>query len=394
MKTIYIPKSAQKILDRLSRSGYQAYIVGGCVRDALLGRVPDDYDITTSALPEEVKALFEKTVDTGISHGTVTVISDNVPYEVTTFRIDGEYHDSRHPVSVSFTQMVEFDQARRDFTVNAMCYNGSTGIVDSFGGISDLQNKIIRAVGDPAKRFEEDALRVFRAVRFSAVLGFDIEDNTARAVNEYKDNLKNISRERIYTEWKKLLSGREAYAVLEKYSDVIAAVIPELSDMKLPVRAKFDALSSEERQIVLFAANSSADAFDSAMRRLKVDNKTREFGRSVLNNLTLKDSMTDAELKLFLQKISDCGALTCAKILWSLELCGEQVYKRLSKLIEIDTPRRISQLAVSGRDLLEAGLIGERIGNMLDTLLSLVAVGELANEKRELMDYVVTHKNG
>ena len=392
MKEIYIPQAAKNIIERLMRAGHEAYIVGGCVRDALLGKEADDYDITTSAFPEEVKAIFEKTVDTGISHGTVTVISDGIPYEVTTFRIDGEYRDSRHPVSVSFTKKVELDQARRDFTVNAMCYNDNIGIVDTFGGMADIENKIIRAVGDAEKRFEEDALRVFRAIRFSAVLGFEIEEKTDKAVAAYKNSLSNISSERIYVEWKKLLGGKFAYSILKKYKDVIAVSFPELSEMNIPDRVKFDRLNAEERQIVLFAANSTSEAFDSAMRRLKVDNKTREFGVSVLNNLALCDSMTDGELKIYLQNISDAGAICAATVLWALGKCSESICKRIKKLIELDTPRRISHLKVGGRDLISAGLSGEDIGRMLSELLRLVALGKLENDKEHLMRYVFENK--
>ena len=201
MKRIFIPDAAEKIINKLKEMGHEAYIVGGCVRDALLGRRAYDYDITTSALPSEVKALFTKTVDTGISHGTVTVISDGEAYEVTTFRIDGEYLDSRHPESVAYTKNVERDLERRDFTVNALCYNHEAGLVDVFGGLSDLEQKVIRAVGDPYLRFEEDALRVFRGIRFSATLGFKIEDITREAIFECKGKLANVSAERIYVEF-------------------------------------------------------------------------------------------------------------------------------------------------------------------------------------------------
>ena len=172
---IDIPENAAVILGRLTAAGYEAYIVGGCVRDSLLGREPKDWDITTSARPQEVKALFDRTIDTGIAHGTVTVMIDHEGYEVTTYRIDGEYEDCRHPKSVQFTNQLVEDLKRRDFTINAMAYNPETGVVDAFDGIGDLKRRVIRCVGIPEDRFDEDALRILRAVRFSAQLGFEIE---------------------------------------------------------------------------------------------------------------------------------------------------------------------------------------------------------------------------
>ena len=176
---IQIPEDVKYILEKLNNAGYEAYAVGGCVRDSILGRVPDDWDITTSAKPEETKVLFPKTIDTGIQHGTVTVMRNHVGYEVTTYRIDGEYEDSRHPKEVIFTSDLLEDLKRRDFTINAMAYNHlDGGLVDAFGGIEDIEKKVIRCVGNPIHRFEEDALRMMRAVRFSAQLGYEIEEET------------------------------------------------------------------------------------------------------------------------------------------------------------------------------------------------------------------------
>ncbi len=390
MKKLFIPAGAEKIIEKLKINGHEAYIVGGCVRDALLGKAPYDYDITTSAPPEEIKSIFEKTVDTGIAHGTVTVICDGVPYEVTTFRIDGEYQDSRHPVSVSFTKKVELDLARRDFTVNALCYNHESGIIDAFGGISDLENKIIRAVRDPGLRFSEDALRVFRAIRFAAVLGFEIEAKTKRAIREYKSSLKNISVERIYIEWKKLLSGKWAYPVTAEYLDVITECIPELKGIKFPDRVKFDTLSAEERQILLFACAGDSKVYENAMCRLKVDNKTKDLGITVIDNLSLSDDMNESELRLYLCSICDEAALIAARIAFALEICSESVYERLKHLIEANTPRSIADLEIDGRDLIDLGFRGEKIGCMLKELLFLVAKGKLKNEKSALVGYAAS----
>ncbi len=202
---IVIPEQVNSILESLQKSGYEAYVVGGCVRDALLGREPNDWDITTSALPTEVKSVFPRTIDTGLQHGTVTVLCDGTGYEVTTFRVDGVYEDGRHPKEVTFTPSLREDLKRRDFTINAMAYNNESGLVDLFGGQQDLENGIVRAVGDPVQRFTEDALRIMRAIRFSAQLGYEIEPETLRAASALAPNLRRISSERIREELEKTL---------------------------------------------------------------------------------------------------------------------------------------------------------------------------------------------
>ncbi len=202
---IRVPENVRHIIERLENAGFEAFAVGGCVRDALLHRVPQDWDITTSAAPEQVKGLFRRTIDTGIQHGTVTVMLGNDGYEVTTYRIDGAYEDSRHPKQVTYTTNLAEDLRRRDFTINAMAYNDRTGVVDLFGGMVDLKNKIVRCVGSPEERFTEDALRILRAIRFSAQLGFSIEPATEAAVKALAPTLQKISRERIQAEVTKLL---------------------------------------------------------------------------------------------------------------------------------------------------------------------------------------------
>ena len=228
-----IPHGAKFIITRLNSNGYRGDIVGGCVRDYLLGKEPNDFDITTDALPDEMRRIFSdlKTVDTGIKHGTLTVIVDSVQYEVTTYRIDGEYSDNRHPDKVSFTNKLSDDLSRRDFTVNAMCYNEHDGVTDMFGGKEDLSARIIRAVGDPVLRFHEDSLRILRALRFAATLNFEIEKNTADAIFKTSSLLKNVSRERVYTEWKKLICGVGASRIIREYGSVIEVVIPELTSL-------------------------------------------------------------------------------------------------------------------------------------------------------------------
>ena len=203
--TVQVPKHAQEILEQLNNHGFEAYVVGGCVRDSLLHRVPGDWDITTSARPEQVKAIFGHTIDTGLQHGTVTIMRDKVGYEVTTYRIDGEYEDGRHPKEVEFTSNLLEDLKRRDFTINAMAYNPKEGLVDAFEGIRDLKEKRIRCVGNALERFTEDALRILRAIRFSAQLGFSIEESTWEAIKVIAPNLIHVSKERIQVELTKLL---------------------------------------------------------------------------------------------------------------------------------------------------------------------------------------------
>lgn len=227
-----LPENVSYIIGQLEEKGYEAYAVGGCVRDVMLGRQPEDWDITTSAKPMEIKEIFPKTIDTGIQHGTVTVMRNRVGYEVTTYRIDGEYEDGRHPREVCFTTNLKRDLERRDFTINAMAYNASVGLVDEFGGVRDLQNKVIRCVGDAGLRFDEDALRMLRAVRFSGQLGFEIEEKTRKAMEERAGHLEKISAERIRVELVKLLLSPGAQKLRVAYETGMTRVfLPEFDAM-------------------------------------------------------------------------------------------------------------------------------------------------------------------
>ena len=232
MTEIHMPANARRIICTLQKAGFEAYIVGGCVRDAILGKEPDDWDITTSARPEQVKALFSRTIDTGIAHGTVTVMFGKEGYEVTTYRVDGKYEDHRRPASVTFTASLLEDMKRRDFTINAMAYNETEGIVDHFDGIGDLQRKIIRCVGEPKERFDEDALRILRAVRFAAQLNFSIDEKTQKAIRDQAVFLKDISAERIHVELTKLLVSAHPGKLRMAYElGVTAIVLPEFDRM-------------------------------------------------------------------------------------------------------------------------------------------------------------------
>ena len=222
---IQIPEKGSQIINGLTQAGFEAYIVGGCVRDAILGRSATDWDITTNAKPEQVKALFPRTIDTGIQHGTVTVMLGRTGFEVTTYRIDGEYQDGRHPEKVTFTRNLLEDLKRRDFTINAMAYNETEGLIDAFDGFEDLRNRQIRCVGDPTERFTEDALRILRAVRFAAQLDFTIEEKTLQAISEFAPNLSKISAERIQTEIVKLLTSDHPQTWRTLYETGITSVI-------------------------------------------------------------------------------------------------------------------------------------------------------------------------
>ena len=228
---IIIPQHALTVVERLERYGYEAYVVGGCVRDSLMGRCPKDWDVCTNALPEEVLRVFKRfhVIKTGLQHGTVTVMVDKQPVEVTTFRIDGNYTDNRHPDSVNFVSRVEEDLARRDFTINAMAYNPARGLVDAFGGQEDLQASIIRCVGEPDARFNEDGLRILRALRFAARYDFGIETETAFSMHRNRHLLENVSVERIFTELKGILAGEGVLGMMQAFPDIFSIIIPELA---------------------------------------------------------------------------------------------------------------------------------------------------------------------
>lgn len=232
---INVPEEVKTIIKRLNSQGFSAYVVGGCVRDSILNRKPQDWDISSSAKPEQVKEIFYDmgVIETGIKHGTVSVIINHNPYEVTTFRCDGEYKDNRRPDTVTFVSDIDIDLSRRDFTINALACGceDSSEVIDLFGGIEDIKNGIVRCVGEPEKRFSEDALRILRALRFASVLGFDIDNKTSIAIHKQRDLLKNISVERIMSEFKQLVCGINAVSIIREFRDVIEVFIPEITAM-------------------------------------------------------------------------------------------------------------------------------------------------------------------
>ena len=332
---IEIPQPVGEILGALKAHGYEAYVVGGCVRDVLLGREPKDWDITTSAMPQEVKQIFHNTVDTGIQHGTVMVIKNAVGYEVTTYRVDGEYKDGRHPESVTFTRSLEEDLKRRDFTINAFAW-GEDGLIDMFDGVKDLKDGVIRCVGDPNERFNEDALRIMRAVRFSAQLGFEIEPKTKAMISKYAARLADISMERIREEWEKTLMSPNP-AFIKEYAELGLAqyivqcpgeedsaaercfdpskdrIMAEIirrersrSALSVGLMERYSEPKELKRRLLMaaFFDNLSYEEANAVLRNLRYDNKTRE---AVVNIVKYKNEKIPADKVAIKQMLNKIG---------------------------------------------------------------------------------------
>ena len=384
-----LTKNVEFILKRLNENGHRADVVGGPVRDFLRGVAPSDYDITTSAAPEETKAAFAdlRTVDTGIKHGTVSLILDGQPYEITTWRIDGEYKDARHPESVTFTKSIEEDLARRDFTMNAIAYNPRDGLTDPYHGRDDIDKGIIRAVRDPYLRFSEDALRILRALRFSATLGYKIEENTAAALRAKSHLLREISAERIFTEWKKLLSGDFAYEVISEFSDVIAVFIPELSSLRLPKKESLaDDFMTRQAQIFYLSCLDPATCYSESMKRLKTDTHTRALGAAVLKNSSKYKLSELSDAGVMLSERGEEAAIATARLDLSLDKIDKGAYSLIEEYLEMGLPYRLSDLAVCGDDVKALGISGRDIGKTLSSLLFAVIKGEIPNEKNAVLE--------
>ncbi len=407
---IEVPAPVREILGRLREGGFEAYIVGGCVRDALLGAEPKDFDITTSALPEQVKSLFSNTADTGIQHGTVMVILKGTGYEVTTFRIDGEYLDGRHPESVVFTRSLKEDLKRRDFTINAFAYDPESGVVDYFEGIRDLKEKRIRCVGDPDARFGEDALRIMRAVRFSASLDFEIEEKTREAILRHTQNLKNVSIERIREEFEKTLLSSHPEKV-NLYSEMgMAGYL--MGDPSLALKCFDPAFSGLYREaegtneeirilrLAFFFGNLSSEETRLILRKMKYDNKTIRLVSGIIQN---KDRIIPADRKTIRRLLNQIGVelfdLTVAyqaalTRTFEAEPEREVQLSRFSEIKDIrkeilrdGDPFRLSQLAVNGNDLILAGFEkGTKIGDILNSLLEAVLEDPSLNRKDKLLE--------
>lgn len=436
---IELPRKVVLIIKNLQRHGYDAYAVGGCVRDSILNRKPEDWDITTSAKPEQVKRIFRRTVDTGIEHGTVTVLIGKDGFEVTTYRVDGLYEDGRHPKEVTFTSRLEEDLKRRDFTINAMAYNDDERLVDAFGGMRDLNYHLIRCVGDPKERFSEDALRILRAVRFSAQLAFPIEPETAEAIKSLAPNLEKISAERIQVELVKLLVSDHPERIQDACElGITKVVLPEWDDMvgvkQNTPHHKYDvaahtvhALQNVKNDKVLRLtmlfhdmgkpvmkttdengrdhfkghAIASEQIAKTVMKRLKFDNDTiRKVTKLVAyhdyrmepTGANVRRAMHEIGVELFpyylAVRLADTKAQSSYERRGKLEniIQIRELYRNALRNKECVT---LKDLAVTGTDLINLGIApGKKLGTLLNELLDMVIEDPAWNQKGKLCDYV------
>ena len=434
--TMDMPKNVDTAINLLQSAGFEAYAVGGCVRDSLLGKTPNDWDITTSAKPEDMKSVFINfhCIDTGIKHGTVTVVIDGEPLEITTFRLDGEYEDNRHPKSVTFTSNLGADLGRRDFTVNAMAYSKMTGTVDLFGGQNDLKNKIIRCVGDPDRRFNEDALRILRALRFASALDFEIEEKTAQSLLKNRALLGNISEERIAKELLKLVCGKGAERILTDFAPVLFEILPELQpmyknshdnphhcydiyehtliavesidpeptlrfamllhDCGKPAVKKFD-----ENGVAHFYGHQRISAEISAqiLARLKVSNKFRDEILFLVSNHDRWELYENTEkMPRYLSKFGLDGVLKLLKVMRADVLAQSPEYRyRLDQIADAEEIAKnlaaqkpclsLGELQINGRTLMDIGIPqGRKLGAVLAQLLDEVIDGVTKNTQEAL----------
>ena len=432
---IQLPEKVQVIIQTLEAAGYEAYAVGGCVRDSVLGRIPADWDITTSALPEQVKELFHRTIDTGIEHGTVTVMMDKEGFEVTTYRIDGEYRDHRHPEQVNFTGELKEDLRRRDFTINAMAYNDRCGMVDAFGGIEDLKHGVIRCVGVAGERFEEDALRILRAVRFAAQLGFEIEKETADAARALAGNLKDISAERIQTELVKLLVSPHPEMLRTAYElGITRVVLPEFDVMmETPQHHPHHMYSVGEHTLkaleftdpekvlrlsVLFHdfgkpqtrttvdgvdhfhghANVSAQETVRIMRRLKFDNATMDQVKRIVLYHDARPQPDERQIRRLLHRAGEDIFPELFQVMGA-DILAQSEYRKIEKLVNLERVHQVydeilkrkdcislKNIQVTGKDLIAAGMEpGKKIGEILNQMLEDVLETPEHNEREYLL---------
>jgi tRNA nucleotidyltransferase (CCA-adding enzyme) len=393
---INIPKEVESVLNILHSKGFEAYIVGGCVRDSILGLSPSDWDVTTSAKPEEISRCFHgyRIIETGVRHGTVTVIIDKRQIEITTYRIDGEYSDNRRPDNVLFTDNIEFDIKRRDFTINALAYN-KDGIIDLFGGINDIKNKIIRCVGDPDERFKEDGLRILRVLRFASVLNFDIEKNTSESIYKNKDLLNNISSERINTEFNKLIMGSNFHRIFIDYRNVIVVFMPELNGFSHEeLTYRLNAMNLIDSLILrLSMLLYRTEEPDKVLTRLKYDNLTIKTVKLLTSAIDEKIYPEPVNIKRWLHRINQENLYNLIKIkkaLFKFECENlNNAEKIMDEIIETNQCYCLNTLAVGGQDLIDLGIPkGKDIGKILNEVLNKVIEGKLENKKDSLINYI------
>lgn len=451
MSSVCIPPGAKAIISMLEQSGFEAYVVGGCVRDSLLGLEPHDWDICTSATPDDMLHACAihgiRVIETGLKHGTLTMCWFEDQHEVTTFRIDGEYSDGRHPDVVTFTSSLQEDLARRDFTMNAMAYNDHTGLVDPFGGEKALHNKEISCVGNPADRFQEDALRVMRALRFASTYGFSIEGNTAKAIHQFASYLNDIAVERIQVELCKLLMGEGVLQILLDYNDVISAIIPEISpcigfdqknryheytiydhiahavsnytgdDLSVKVALLLHDIGkpqcyTEDERGGHFHGHGvpSHDIADSVTRRLRFDNKTRD---EVLTLVLYHDSVIEPTHNVVRRWLNKIGEKNFRKLL-HVRMADIKAHAKgtqdsrierclalrsiLEEVIEQEQCFSMKDLAIRGKDVMSFGAPeGKIVGDTLRHILDMVISGDIPNEIEAQMDvakqYLTEHQH-
>lgn len=437
---ISVPVGAKKIIDELIANGHQAYIVGGCVRDSLIGLQPKDWDVCTSASPEIVKKCLSdyRTIDTGLKHGTITVVCDDGQYEVTTFRVDGDYSDNRRPNNVRFVDDINVDLSRRDFTINAIAYNEYAGLIDPFNGAESIRDKRISCVGNPNDRFQEDGLRILRALRFSSVYGFDIDYYTALAIHNNVKLLRNISAERINSELCKILSGENVLKILLEYPDVITLIIPELRRSvgfkQNNKYHKYDVYEHTARAVSNYMGNDtcvsvalllhdsgkpgcysedengghfykhgllSAKIAECVVKRLRFDKQSQ---KDIVELVMLHDSVMEPSIKTARKWLNKVGEqqlrrlldIRMADILAQSEYTLDERIERRNKMLEFVNKAieerqcfSLRDLAINGHDIISLGLNeGEEVGEALNYALNAVIEGSVENEKGKLIELI------
>ena len=391
---IDMPQDVVEIIQGLCSHGFSAYAVGGCVRDTLLGVEPKDWDITTSASPVEVKEIFGHTLDTGIEHGTVTIMRGKIGYEVTTYRIDGEYSDGRHPDQVKFTPNLFEDLRRRDFTINAMAYSDETGLVDEFCGMEDLEKKVVRCVGEAKERFQEDALRMLRAIRFSAQLGFTIENDTWQAMIQMAKNLSLVSKERILVELTKTICSSHPEMIKKIFDSGLHREIGQhfslLSARDAEVMAFSGQLPEEKHlRFALLFKNQSGEEAKAILKELKADNDTIKKVKILVEYIDRKLPRNEKKMR---QTLSEIGPERVRDWILLKKVLGEEVedcQNRLQEILERGDAYTLQMLAVDGATLIRAGIKpGPNLGQILGELLSYVIEDPSKNTMMFLLEKV------
>lgn len=404
---IELPGNVRFILHMLREAGHEAYVVGGCVRDSIMGRKPHDWDICTSAKPEQVIEIFNhyKVIPTGLKHGTVTIMKNDKPYEITTYRVDGEYDDARHPKDVTFTTSLEEDLSRRDFTMNALAYNNNNDLVDLFGGVNDIKNGIVRCVGNPRERFSEDALRIMRALRFATRFGFKIEENTFAAMKEKKSLLSKISAERINSELTQIImcEAEDVARILYKAEDILFELFPALreNDGSYINNILHSNKIKSVRLALLF--DFPEEQLKDILTNLRYDNETissvlntRKYGQQILKydsdkytiEYFLKRIMHDIGYEDTQKALFYCIAYSRAKSNEKQELLFTNMLYVAMVINDRNECYKLSQLAVNGNDIKHFGYKGQQIGTVLNYLLDMVMKGVLENNKPTLLKRV------